>query len=154
MEKTLIMIKPDAINRSLVGEVLHRFERKGFKIVGMKMTMLKDKELEEHYAHLKDQPFFGRLVEFMKKTPTLLMVLEGGNVVDVCRKLAGPTYGVEAPAGTIRGDFSLSRQNTIIHASENKELAEKEIKMFFKPAEIFEYDKIDFEMIYSEEERE
>lgn len=154
MEKTLIIIKPDAINRSLVGEVMHRFERKGYKIVGMKMAKLKDKELEEHYAHLKDKPFFGELIKYMQKTPTLLMVLEGSNVVDVCRKMAGPTYGVEALPGTIRGDFSLSKQNTIIHASENKKLAEQEIKRFFKPEEIFEYDKIDFEMIYSEEERD
>ena len=153
MEQTLVIIKPDAVNRSLVGEILHRFERKGLKIVTMKMEFLKDETLEEHYSHLKDKPFFKGIVKFMKSTPTILMVLEGSNCVEVVRKLAGPTYGVEAPAGTIRGDYSLSMQNTIIHASDSKENAEEEINRFFKKEEIHSYDKIDFEMIYAEDEK-
>lgn len=153
MEQTLVIIKPDAVNRSLVGEILHRFESKGLKIAAMKMEYLKDDTLIEHYSHLKDKPFFKGILKFMKSTPAILMILEGTNAVDVIRRLSGPTYGVEASAGTIRGDFSLSRQNTIIHASDSKEKAVEEIKRFFKKDEIHKYDKIDFEMIYSEEER-
>jgi nucleoside-diphosphate kinase len=153
MEQTLVIIKPDAINRSLTGEILHRFERKGLKIVGMKMEYLKDKTLIELYSHLKDMPFFKNILKFMKTTPSILMVIEGSNAVEVVRNLAGPTYGVEAPAGTIRGDYSLSIQNTIIHASDSKEKAKEEIKRFFKKDEIYKYDKIDFEMIYAEDER-
>lgn len=153
MEKTLVIIKPDAIHRSLIGEIMHRFENKGLKIAAMKMTILKDKQLEEHYSHLKARPFFKKLVAYMKSIPTLLIILEGNDAVEVVRKMAGPTYGVEALPGTIRGDYSLSRQNTIIHASDSKKTAEKEIKRFFKASEIFSYNKIDYEMIYAEDER-
>lgn len=153
MQKTLVIIKPDAINRSLVGQIISRFENKGLKLAGMKMEYLKDEILTEHYSHLKDKPFFKGILKFMKSTPAILMVIEGSNAIEVVRNLTGPTYGVEAPAGTIRGDYSLSRQNTIIHASDSLENAEKEIKRFFKKEEIHKYDKVDFDMIYSEDER-
>ena len=153
MERTLVIIKPDALNRGLVGEVVHRFERKGIKIVGMKMTHLSDKILEEHYAHLVTKPFFKSIREFMKRSPSIVMVLEGRKVVDVVRKIAGVTEGTEAMPGTIRGDFSLSIQNTIIHASDSVEAAHKEVKRFFKEDEIHEYQKVDTEMIYSESEK-
>ena len=152
-EKTLIIIKPDAINRTLVGEIIHRFERKGFKIVGMKMQHLSEKVLGEHYSHLRNNPFFPKIVRFMRSAPSLLIVLEGAHVVEVIRKMAGPTYGVEAPPGTIRGDYSLSMQNTIIHASENTDIAKKEIERFFDESELFEYDRVDLAMVYSEDER-
>ncbi|MFH1391786.1 MAG: nucleoside-diphosphate kinase [Candidatus Diapherotrites archaeon] len=154
MEKTLVIIKPDTINRGLVGEVIDRFERKGIKLVAMKMKHLDDKILEEHYAHLVDKPFFAGIKEFMQRAPSILMVLEGRRVVDVVRKLAGVTEGTEAMPGTIRGDFSLSVQNTIIHASDSKETAEKEIKRFFTEEEILDWDKIDMEVIYSDTEKE
>jgi nucleoside-diphosphate kinase len=153
MEQTLVIFKPDAVNRSVIGEILHRFERKGLKIVAMKMDYLKDTVLTEHYSHLKNKPFFKNILKYMKSTPAVLLVLEGSNAVEVVRTLAGPTYGVEAPAGTIRGDYSLSIQNTVIHASDSKEKAKEEIKRFFKKDEIHKYDKIDFEMIYAEDER-
>lgn len=153
MEKTLVILKPDAINRGLVGEVLKRFEQKGLKIVALKMRHLRDEELEEHYEHLADKPFFKDLKEFMKHSPTILMILEGNRVIDAVRQLAGATYGVEATAGTIRGDFSMSRSNTILHASDSPESAEKEIARFFDPSEIIEWNKIDFTEIYSTDER-
>ena len=154
MERTLVIIKPDAINRGLVGEVLHRFERKGIKIVAMKMQHLDDTVLEEHYFHLKGKPFFPGIKEFMKKAPAILMVLEGRRIVDVVRRLSGVTEGTEAEPGSIRGDFSLSLQSTIVHASDSAESAEKEIKRFFKDEELHDYVKVDSEMIYSESERE
>ncbi|HLC78996.1 MAG TPA: nucleoside-diphosphate kinase [archaeon] len=153
MERTLIIVKPDAINRGLVGEVVHRFERKGIKIVGMKMEHLSDKILEDHYAHLVGKPFFPSIREFMKTAPSILMVLEGRKVVDVVRKLAGVTEGTEALPGTIRGDFSLSIQNTIIHASDSAQAAQKEIKRFFKDSELHEYTKVDSDMVYSASEK-
>lgn len=153
MERTLVILKPDAINRGLIGEVIHRFERKGMKIAAMKMEHLTDNILEEHYAHLATKPFFPSIRSFMKRAPSVLMVLEGRRVVDVVRKMAGVTEGVDAEPGTIRGDFSLSIQNTIIHASDSAETAKKEIKRFFKESEILEYNKIDSEMIYSDAEK-
>ena len=152
MERTLVIIKPDAINRGLVGEVLHRFERKGIKIVAMKMQPLDDTVLEEHYFHLKGKPFFPGIKEFMKKAPAILMVLEGRRIVDVVRRLSGVTEGTEAEPGSIRGDFSLSLQSTIVHASDSAESAEKEIKRFFKESEILNYPKIDTEILYSMDE--
>jgi len=154
MEKTLVIIKPDAINRGLIGEVIDRFERKGIKIVAMKMRRLDDKILEEHYSHLVGKPFFKGIKEFMQRAPSILMVLEGRKVVDVVRKLAGVTEGTEAMPGTIRGDFSLSVQNTIIHASDSLKTAEKEINRFFSKEELHDWDKIDMEVIYSDTEKE
>ena len=152
-ERTLVIVKPDAINRGLTGEIVKRFEQKGLKIVACKMKHLQDEELAEHYAHHKDKPFFKDLVDFMKHSPTILMILEGVKAVDAVRFLAGSTYGVEAAPGTIRGDFSMSRSNTIIHASDSPESAEAEIKRFFTESEIFEYEKLDWVEVYSSEER-
>ena len=154
MERTLVIIKPDALNRGIMGEVIHRFERKGIKIVAMKMEHLSEKKLEEHYSHLAKKPFFPSIKKFMMEAPSILMVLEGRKVVEVVRKLAGVTEGTEALPGTIRGDFSLSLQNTIIHASDSLEAAEKEIKRFFTEDEIHEWNKIDSTMVYSESEQE
>ncbi len=150
----MVIIKPDAVNRGLIGEVIHRFERKGIKIIGMKMEHLSSKVLEEHYAHLVGKDFFPSIKKFMQRAPSVLMVLEGRRVVDVVRRLAGVTEGTEALPGTIRGDFSLSIQNTIIHASDSKESAEKEIRRFFREEEIYDYPKVDSEVIYSETEKE
>lgn len=153
MERTLIILKPDAINRGIAGEAIKRFEQKGLKIIACKMKHLTDQELEEHYAHHKDKPFFRDLVDFMKHSPSILMILEGVRAVDAVRQLAGSTYGIEATAGTIRGDFSMSRSNTIIHASDSTENAEIEIKRFFDVGEIFEWEKVDWVEVYSTEER-
>ncbi|MFA5745494.1 MAG: nucleoside-diphosphate kinase [archaeon] len=153
MERTLIIFKPDALNRALVGEILHVFERKGLKVVGMKMTHLNDDILDEHYSHLKDKPFFGRIKKFMKSAPSILCVLEGNNVISVVRNLVGVTRGYEASSGTIRGDYSLSGQCNIIHASDSLVSADIEIARFFKDDELFDYEKIDLNYIYAEDEK-
>ncbi|NIA18451.1 MAG: nucleoside-diphosphate kinase, partial [Actinobacteria bacterium] len=116
-EQTLIIIKPDALNRSLVGEIIHRFERKGLKLVGIKMIQLDDKILKEHYSHLADKPFFPRIAQFMKSWPVIVMVIEGLEAVESVRLITGDTMGRKADAGTIRGDFSMSIQANIVHAS-------------------------------------
>ncbi len=152
MERTLIIIKPDAINRAIVSEIMHRFERKGLKIVGMKMARLTEAQLHEHYVHLKGKPFFPSLVEFMRETPTVLMVLEGIGVIEICRNLCGATHGAKALPGTIRGDYSVSTQSNVVHASESQKIAEEEIKRFFGKNELFEYERIDSELLYSEDE--
>ena len=152
-ERTLIIIKPDAVNRTIIGDIIHRFELKGFKIIGMKMTHLTPKLLKEHYAHHATKSFYPRLEKFMSQCPTVLMVLEGNGVVEAVRVMCGPTHGLKALPGTIRGDYSLSMQNNIVHTSDDVEAAKQEIARFFKPEELFDYNRIDTEMLYSEEER-
>ena len=153
MEKTLVIIKPDAVNRGLTGEIIKRFEQKGLEIAAIKMKHLNEEELNEHYAHHRDKPFFKDLVNFMRHSPSILMVLEGVKAVEAVRFLCGSTYGIEAAPGTIRGDFSMSRSNNIVHASDSVETAEKEIKRFFKEEEIFSYRRIDWSEVYSKEEQ-
>lgn len=153
-EKTLIIIKPDALNRSLVGEIVGRFERKGLKIVGMKMTQLTDEILKEHYAHLAEKPFFPRIARFMKGWPVIVMVLEGLEAVESVRLITGDTLGRKADAGTIRGDLSMSIQANIVHASDSVENANKEIERFFKSEEIYNWERIDLDVVYAEDERE
>ena len=153
-ERTLIIIKPDALQRNLLGAIIQRFERKGLKIIGMKMVELDDVLLDQHYAHHKDKPFFKSLKRFMKSSPVVMMVLEGFEVVKAVRLITGATKGSEADAGTIRGDFAMSSQCNIVHASDSLETAEKEIYRFFNEDELFNYEKIDFGYVYGEEERE
>lgn len=152
-EKTLIILKPDALQRSLFGEIISRFEKKGLKIVGMKMIKLSDALLAEHYAHHKSKPFFAGLKRFMKSAPVMVAVLEGLEAVGVVRMMIGPTSGRRADAGSVRGDFSISGQTNIIHASDSISTARKEISRFFKKNELFSYRKIDYEFIYGEDER-
>ncbi len=153
-EKTLIIIKPDALQRSLLGEIIGRFEKKGLKIIGLKMIQLEDVLLDEHYAQHKDKPFFKSLKNFMKSSPVAVMALSGLNAVSAVRLIVGPTKGYEADAGSIRGDLSISGQANIVHASDSPVAAEAEIKRFFRPEELFDYKKADFEFVYGEEERE
>ena len=152
MEQTLIIFKPDSLNRGLVGEILHRFERKGLKLVAMKMIHLDDDLLGSHYFHLKDRSFFPVLKRFMSSAPSIVSVLEGVNSVEVVRNLVGSTKGYEASSGTIRGDYSVSSQCNVIHASDSVVNADIEISRFFKEEEIFSYEKIDLDYIYSEDE--
>lgn len=152
-ERTVIILKPDAVQRGIMSEVLHRFERRGIKIIGMKFTELPKGKLEEHYAHHRDKPFFPKFIEFMTSSPALVVALEGKNVVKIVRDMCGVTHGGEAAPGTIRGDFSLTMQN-IIHASEDVAQAEAEISRFFDTDEIFPgYERADLPMIYPEEDR-
>lgn len=149
MEKSLILVKPDGLQRGLVGEIISRFERKGLKIVGIKMLNVEDAILEEHYAHLSDKPFFVDIKNFMKSSPIVALALEGGEgSVAAIRTLVGPTKGHEAPAGTIRGDFGLSGSNNIVHASDSVENGHVEVGRFFDKDEIFEYDKTESIHIY------
>lgn len=150
-EKTLIILKPDAVHRGLMGEVIGRFERKGLKIVGMKMVQLEDALIDAHYAHIKDKPFFGGIKSFMKTSPVVLMALSGINAVDSTRLIVGPTKGYEATAGTIRGDLSLSTQSNLVHASDSIENGKIEVERFFKEDELFEYKRNDFDYISAEE---
>lgn len=154
MERTLVIIKPDGVNRSLIGEITHRIERKGLKIIGMKMKNLKDEELQKHYEEHKGKPYYESLVEFMKESPAVLMVVEGYKAIEAVRMLAGETYGLESDPGTIRGDFSMSLQYNVVHASDSKESADKEIANFFKKDELFPYDRIDMDLIYAQEDKD
>jgi len=153
MEKTLVIIKPDAVNRDLVGGILARFEQKGLKIAGMKMVRLGNEVLGEHYAHHKGRPFFAGLVKFMSSIPCVVVALEGKDAVAVVRKMCGATNGRDAEAGTIRGDFSMSTQANIVHASDSAENAGKELARFFKEGELFEYEKVSAACVYAEDER-
>jgi len=152
-EKTLIIIKPDAVQRNLVGEMIARFEKKGLKIAGLKMMNVEDAVIEEHYAHIKDKPFFPGIRDFMKSSPVIVMALEGVNAISSVRMLVGVTKGWEADAGTIRGDFSLSTQSNLVHASDSVENGIAEIARFFKEGELFEYQKIDVDFVYAEHKK-
>src|SRR3989344_35541 len=152
-EQTLIIIKPDALQRNLLGEIVGRFEKKGLKIIGMKMMRLDDALLAEHYSHHKDKPFFESLKNFMESSPGIVMALSGFHAITAVRLIVGPTKGYEADAGSIRGDLCISGQANIVHASDSSEAAQVEVARFFKPDELFAYKKIDFEFVYGEEER-
>ncbi|MGB9635223.1 MAG: nucleoside-diphosphate kinase [Candidatus Micrarchaeia archaeon] len=152
MERTLIILKPDAINRGLCGSIIARFERKGFKIVGLKMARLTKEVLERHYAHLKNKPFFPDLVEFMSSSPVMLGVVEGRNAVEVVRNMCGVTDANKAAPGTIRGDFAISTSRNVIHASDSIETAKKEIEMFFKKDELFDYQINNLKFLYANDE--
>jgi nucleoside-diphosphate kinase len=150
-EKTLVILKPDAIHRGLAGEVISRLERKGLKIIGMKMMNFGDALLEEHYAHIKDKPFFEGIRKFIKSAPVIVIALSGIEAVGATRLIVGPTKASEAPAGTIRGDFSLSKQSNIVHASDSIENGKLEVARFFKDDELFAYKRNDFDFINAEE---
>lgn len=153
MEQTLVILKPDAVRRGLVGEIMARFERKGLRIAAMKMAQLEEEILHQHYAHHRQKPFFSGLVAFMRSAPVVLMVLEGRDAVSVVRDLCGPTNCRQAPPGTIRGDYGMSQQMNLIHASDSPETAQAEIKRFFLPQEIHCYRRADEEVLYAADER-
>ncbi len=153
-EQTLVIIKPDAVNRALAGRILSRFEKKGYKIAGIKMEHLEPYKLKEHYAHHADKAFYNELIEFMSSIPSILAVVEGKDVVSVVRKMVGATNGRDAEPGTVRGDFSISNQQNLIHASATTEEAKTEIKRFFKAGEIYDYRKMNFDWIYASTEKE
>jgi nucleoside-diphosphate kinase len=143
LETTLILFKPDAIEKNLTGQVLARFQAEGFVIRGIKMLALSDEILAEHYSHIADKPFFPSVREFMQETPVIALALEGENIIARVRDLLGPTDSTQAPAGTIRGDFGFkdteSKMRNVCHASDSVEAAEAEIKRFFQPGEVFKF---------------
>lgn len=153
MEKTVVLIKPDGVQRGVVGEVIHRFERKGMRLTAVKMIALSDALLDEWYVHHKDKPFFGSLKQYMKSYPVVAMVWEGLDVVVTIRKMVGVTKARDAEPGTIRGDFGMSQQYNLIHASESAEIAQAEISLMFQPEELFDWKKSDYEHVYVDEER-
>ncbi|PIT85952.1 nucleoside-diphosphate kinase [Candidatus Micrarchaeota archaeon CG10_big_fil_rev_8_21_14_0_10_59_7] len=153
MEKTFVMLKPDAVQRGLVGEITARFERKGLRLAGAKMIWLKDSQLDEHYSQYLGKEFFPRLKEFMGACPVLAMVWEGKDAVKVVRTLCGLTNGREALPGTIRGDYGMSLQCNLVHASDSLQTAEREISRFFAKEELFAYGDALSEYRYAKDER-
>lgn len=152
MEATLVILKPSAIGRAIAGEIISRFEKKGLIIAGMKMMQLNDEILDEHYAHLKDRPFFPRIKASMMATPVVAMCVKGIDAVQVVRAMTGETNGRKAAPGTIRGDYSMSGQENIVHASDSVENAQIELARFFKPEEMFEYRPTSFNYLYASDE--
>lgn len=152
MEQTLIILKPSSLQRGLTGSIINRFEQKGLIIAGIKMMRLDETILREHYAHLVDRPFFPSLVKSMTATPVIVMCLRGVNVVEVVRAMTGATNCRKASPGTIRGDFGMSGQENIIHASDSVENADIEIKRFFKETEIFDYTPLVISALYAPDE--
>lgn len=139
MERTLIIFKPDALHRLLVGRILARFEDKGLRIAAMKLQQSPRAQVEKHYEVHKERPFYSSLVEFMTSGPVILAVLEGPSAITVVRNLLGATNGIQAAPGTIRGDYGLDQQYNLVHASDGPETAAKEIALFFTPEEIVSY---------------
>lgn len=139
MERTLILLKPCTVQRRLIGEVINRFERKGLRIVGLKMMQLDDAILDEHYAHLRERPFFPLVKGSMKAAPVIALCVEGVDAVETVRLITGATRGRKAAPGTIRGDYSMSGQENIVHASDSLETAQVEIRRFFRDEELFDY---------------
>ena len=149
MEKMLVVLKPDALQRRLVGKILGRLERKGVKITAMKMLQVDTTRAKEMYSVHKGKDFYEPLLKFITASPVVAMVVEGVDVISIVRAMMGPTFGPDAPGGTIRGDFGMSRRYNLIHGSDSPESAQREIPIFFDEKEILEYDLVDDMWIYS-----
>jgi len=147
-ERTLIIIKPDGIQRHLAGEIIGRFEKKGFKLVAAKFMQISEELARRLYAVHQGKAFFEGLVKYLSSAPALIMVLEAEGVIDMVRKMLGATFGCDAEPGTIRGDFSSSRGYNLIHGADSSESAEQEIKLFFSPDEIIDYELADADWLY------
>ncbi|MHC8516553.1 nucleoside-diphosphate kinase [Sporosarcina sp. ITBMC105] len=141
MEKTFLMVKPDGVQRNLIGEIVNRFESKGFTLVGGKLMQISQELAEQHYGEHKERPFFGELVEFITSGPVFAMVWEGENVISTARLMMGATNPKESAPGTIRGDFAVTVGKNIIHGSDSPKSAVREINLFFKEEELVSYDK-------------
>ena len=143
MERTLVLLKPDAVQRRLVGRIISRFEDKGLKIVGMKLMQVTRQLAERHYAEHREKPFFSELVSFITSSPVVAMVVEGPDAISEVRRLMGKTDPREAAPGTIRGDYGLSITQNLVHGSDSPESAAREIPIFFSEGEIFDYSMAD-----------
>lgn len=148
MEKTFIMVKPDGVQRGLIGDVVKRFEEKGFTLVGGKLMNISTELAQEHYGEHKERPFFGELVDFITSGPVFAMVWQGENVISTARNMIGATNPSEATPGSIRGDFAVTVGKNIIHGSDSEESAEREINLFFKSEEQLNYSKQANDWIY------
>jgi len=138
-ERTLVLIKPDAVQRSLTGRILARFEERGLKIVGLKLVAVDRQLAERHYAIHREKPFFRGLVEFITSSPLVAVVLDGPNAIGVVRAMVGATWPAEAASGTIRGDFALETAQNLVHASDGAETATTELALWFRPDELVDY---------------
>jgi nucleoside-diphosphate kinase len=140
MQRTLIIFKPDCVHRRLVGAILQRFEAKGLQIAALKLMAVPRAIAEQHYAEHKEKPFFGGLIEFITSAPVVVGVLEGNEAVTVVRGMLGATNGATAAPGTVRGDFSISKQNNLIHGSDSPESAQREIALWFRSEDLADYE--------------
>jgi len=147
-ERTLIIIKPDAIQRHLAGRIIERFENKGFKLVAAKFLQISKEPASQFYAVHRDKPFYKGLIEFITSAPSLIMVWEAEGVIGMARKIMGATFGYEAQPGTIRGDFGCSQTHNLVHGSDSSESAEQEINIFFGPDEIVDYKLANAQWLY------
>ncbi|KXG43636.1 nucleoside-diphosphate kinase [Tepidibacillus infernus] len=141
MERTFLMVKPDGVQRSLIGKIVAKFEEKGFQLIGAKLMMIDSELAEKHYQEHKEKPFFPELVDFITSGPVFAMVWEGKNVVQVARNMMGKTNPAEAASGTIRGDYGVNVSMNVIHGSDSLESAQREIQLFFNEEELLTYNK-------------
>ncbi|MBT2582044.1 nucleoside-diphosphate kinase [Planococcus sp. ISL-109] len=141
MEKTFLMVKPDGVQRNVIGEIVSRFEKKGYHLAGAKLMQIPTELAEQHYGEHKERPFFGELVDFITSSPVFAMVWEGENVILTARQMMGATNPKDAAPGTIRGDFAVTVGKNMIHGSDSAESAEREIGLFFKQEELVSYEK-------------
>jgi nucleoside-diphosphate kinase len=153
LERTLIILKPDAVQRGLMGRILTRFEEKGQKIVGAKFTVLQRPLVEKHYEPHKGKPFYPGLVDYMTKGPVLVLCFEGPFAIEASRKLMGATFGYKAEPGTIRGDFTSSKGMNLVHGSDSAESAAREIALFFRPEELIHYELQNSPFMCSDEDK-
>ncbi|HWT56176.1 MAG TPA: nucleoside-diphosphate kinase [Candidatus Microsaccharimonas sp.] len=153
MERTLVIAKPDAVQRGLVGEIVKRLESKGLKLIGMKMASLDETILRIHYEEHVEKGFYKGLEEFMKSSPVVLMAWEGFECIDSVRSIVGATNPRQAAPGSIRGDYAIGVGRNLIHASDSKLSGEREVGIFFDPKELFDYDKSEYMHLYEEFER-
>ena len=147
-ERTLIIIKPDAVQRHLAGEIITRFEKKGFKLIAARFMKISEQLARTHYAVHQGKPFFEGVVKYLSSAPVIVMVFQAEGVIDMARKMMGATFGYDAQPGTIRGDFSSSRGYNLIHGSDSPETAEQEIKLYFTEDEIIDYSFSDADWLY------
>ena len=148
MERTLIIFKPDAVQRGLCGQILSRFETKGLTIVAMKFTKLPLQTVETHYEAHRAKPFYPGLVKFMTSSPVVVLALEGKDAIIIARKMMGATFGSKAEPGTIRGDFGVSNSYNLIHGSDSAEAAQRELGLFFKPDELVNWEPLSRAWVY------
>jgi nucleoside-diphosphate kinase len=141
LERTYVMVKPDGVQRNLVGEIISRFEKKGLQLVGLKMLQISTELANQHYGEHEGKPFFGELVEFITSGPVVAMVWQGQNAIALARTMMGKTNPAEAAPGTIRGDFAIFMGNNVVHGSDSPASADREINLFFTPDEVIDYNK-------------
>mgnify|MGYP003918427321 FL=1 len=148
MEQTLIIFKPDAVQRGLIGRIMSRFEDKGLKVIGAKFMQISPELAAVHYEVHQERPFYAGLVDFMTSSPVMVLALEGVGAIAMCRSMMGATFGSQADAGTIRGDFGVSNSFNLIHGSDSPEAAERELDLFFQEGEILDWNRASEGWIY------